>query len=74
MHTLKVIAIGNACGVILPKETTARLRVTTGDTLWLTLTPHGIALTPHNPEVVEQLEAGQKLMSDYCDTFKALAK
>ena len=33
--TTKVIAIGNSAGIILPKETLARLNVQKGDTLFV---------------------------------------
>jgi putative addiction module antidote len=33
--TTKVIAIGNSAGIILPKETLARLSVQKGDTLFV---------------------------------------
>jgi len=36
---LKVIPIGNSSGVILPKETLARLNIQKGDTLYLTEGP-----------------------------------
>ena len=49
MRTLKLTQIGNSVGVILPKEVLARLKVEKGDTLHVTDTPDGIALTPHDP-------------------------
>ena len=41
---VKVIAIGNSAGIILPKETLARLNVQKGDTLYITEGPQGIRL------------------------------
>ena len=74
MHTLKLTQIGNSVGVILPKEVLARLKVEKGDTLYVTETPGGVALTPYDPSFEEQLELGREFMREYRDTFRALAK
>ena len=74
MHTLKLTQIGNSVGVILPKEVLARLKVEKGDTLYITETPSGVALTPYDPSFEEQLELGREFMREYRDTFRALAK
>ena len=74
MSALKLTQIGNSVGVILPKDILARLKLSKGDTLHLTETPDGIALTPYDPSFDEQLEIGRKFMREYRDTFRALAK
>ena len=74
MHMLKLTQIGNSVGVILPKEVLARLKVEKGDTLHVTETPDGIALTPYDPNFEEQVELGREFMREYRDTFRALAK
>lgn len=74
MHALKLTQIGNSVGVILPKEILARLKVAKGDTLHLTDTPGGIALTPYEPDLEQQLALGREFMREYRDTFHALAK
>ena len=74
MLALKLTQIGNSVGVILPKEVLARLKVEKGDTLFVTETPDGVALTPFDPSFEEQLEAGREFMREYRDTFRALAK
>ena len=74
MHALKLIQIGNSVGVILPKEVLARLKLSKGDTLHVTETPDGIALTPYDPSFEEQVELGREFMREYRDTFRALAK
>lgn len=48
MTTLKVITIGNALGVVLPKEILERLQVEEGDCLNVVDTPQGIELPPLN--------------------------
>ena len=46
MATLKLRAIGDSVGVVLPKDLLARLRVGDGDTLQVVETPNGFQLTP----------------------------
>lgn len=74
MAALKLTQIGNSVGVILPKEVVARLKVQKGDNLFLSETPAGYVLTPYDPAIEEQLEAGREFMRDYRDTFHQLAK
>lgn len=74
MHALKLTQIGNSVGVILPKEVLARLKLEKGDTVYVTETPDGFALTPLDPSFEEQLEIGREFMREYRDTFRALAK
>jgi putative addiction module antidote len=74
MHTLKVTQIGNSFGVILPKDVLARLKLNKGDTVYMTETPDGFALTPLDPSFAEQLDIGREFMREYRDTFRALAK
>lgn len=74
MHALKLTQIGNSVGVILPKEVLARLKLQKGDTVYVTDTPDGLALTPLDPSFAEQLEIGREFMREYRDTFRALAK
>ena len=74
MAALKLTQIGNSVGVILPKEVLARLKVEKGDTLYLTDAANGVMLTPYDPALGEQVEAGREFMRDYRDTFHQLAK
>ncbi|HEX3753509.1 MAG TPA: AbrB/MazE/SpoVT family DNA-binding domain-containing protein [Rhizomicrobium sp.] len=75
MHfSLKIIQIGNSLGVTLPKEALAALKVEKGDTLTLTPAPDGFRVTPYDPEVDQQVDAGRQIMREYRDTLRALAK
>ena len=74
MFALKLTQIGNSVGVVLPKEAMALLRVEKGDTLYLTESPQGFTMTPYDPVLEEELKAGREFMSEYRDTFHALAK
>ena len=74
MHTLKLTQIGNSVGVILPKEALARLRLEKGQLVFMTETREGMVLTPYDPALEEQIEAGRAFMRDFRDTFHQLAK
>lgn len=74
MHALKLTQIGNSVGLILPKEVLARLKLGKGDTVFVTETPEGVAVTPYDPSLEEQIEAGRAFMREFRDTFHELAK
>jgi putative addiction module antidote len=74
MQALKLTQIGNSVGVILPKEVLARLRLEKGQTVYVTETAEGVVLTPYDPELAEQVEAGRAFMQEFRDTFHQLAK
>jgi len=74
MTALKLIPIGDFVGVILPEEVLARLKLEKGDTVFLTEAANGVNLSPYDPCVERQLEAGREFMREYRDTFRQLAK
>lgn len=71
---LKITAIGNSAGVILPKELLARLRVDKGDALHAIELPDGIKLTPFDPKLAEQMEVAEKVMRSRRVLLKKLAE
>ncbi len=74
MHALKLTQIGNSVGLILPKQVLARLKLEKGDTVFVTETPDGVAVTPYDPNLEEQIDAGRAFMRAFRDTFHELAK
>lgn len=74
MQGIKLTQIGNSAGLILPKEVLARLKLVKGDTVSLTDTPGGVAITPNDPSFEEHLEIGREFMREYRDIFNALTK
>ncbi|MEY2890973.1 MAG: hypothetical protein RJA98_881 [Pseudomonadota bacterium] len=74
MTALKLTQIGNSVGLILPKEVLARLKLEKGDTVFVTDAANGVMLTPYDPGLDEQLEAGREFMREFRDTFHQLAK
>ncbi|MBL8363488.1 MAG: AbrB/MazE/SpoVT family DNA-binding domain-containing protein [Rubrivivax sp.] len=74
MHALKLTQIGNSVGVILPKEVLAQLKVGKGDTLYLTASPEGMRLTPHDPAFSDQMQAAREIMKRRRAVLHELAK
>jgi putative addiction module antidote len=72
--SLRLTKIGTSTGAVLPKEMLARLKVEKGDTLYAIETVEGYLITPYDPAIAEQLDAGRDFMKEYRDTFKALAE
>jgi putative addiction module antidote len=71
---LKITAIGNSAGVILPKELLARLRVEKGDELYAVETPDGVRLTTYDPVFAAQMEVAEQIMRDRRDLLRKLAE
>lgn len=71
---LKLTAIGNSTGVVLPKELLEKLRVQRGDELMVLETPDGITLTPFDPEFARQMEVAERIMREDRDLLRKLAK
>ncbi len=71
---LKLTAIGNSVGIVLPKEILAKLRVERGDSLYLTETPTGVELTAYRPDFAEQMDLAEEIMRENRDVLKKLAK
>lgn len=71
---LKLRAIGNSTGVVLPKEILEKLRVSQGDELMVLETPDGITLTSYDPEFAEQMDAAEKVMRRRRNLLRKLAE
>lgn len=74
MATLKLKAVGNSTGVILPKEVLAKLHVEQGDLLFVIETANGIELTPYDPEFAKQMDAARNVMKRRRGVLRELAK
>ncbi len=74
MHALKLTQIGNSVGLILPKEVLARLKLEKGDTVFVTETPDGVAMTPYDPAFEKQMDAARSIMKKRRAVLHALAK
>ena len=74
MHALKLTQIGNSVGVILPKEVLAILKLEKGDMLYLTDSPDGMRITPHDPVFEGQMQAARSIMKSRRAVLRELAK
>ena len=74
MHALKLTQIGNSVGLILPKEVLARLKLEKGDTVFVTETPEGVAMTPYDPQFADQMDAARAIMKKRRAVLHELAK
>lgn len=74
MIELKVTAIGNSLGLVLPKEALKQLHVEKGDKVFLIEGPDGFSLTSYDPEVKEAVEAARIGMHRYRNALRELAK
>jgi putative addiction module antidote len=74
MYTLKLTQIGNSLGVVLPREALSRLKLAKGESVFLTESPQGYVLTPYDPSLDEEIQAGRAFMREFRDTFHQLAK
>ncbi|MDK9702196.1 MAG: AbrB/MazE/SpoVT family DNA-binding domain-containing protein [Sulfuritalea sp.] len=74
MHVLKLTRIGNSVGVILPKEVLVNLKVEKGESIYITETPDGYAITPHDPAFEQQMTEAQRIMKKRRAALRELAK
>lgn len=72
--TVKLTAVGNSTGIILPRELLDRLRLKKGDTLHVLETPNGVELTSFDPEFARHMDVAEKVMRDDRDILRRLAE
>ncbi|MBE2180052.1 MAG: AbrB/MazE/SpoVT family DNA-binding domain-containing protein [Chthoniobacterales bacterium] len=71
----KVRKIGNSLGIVLPKEALQSLRVSEGDTLYLTEAPNdALLMNPDRPGFKEKMELAEDIMHRYRNALRELAK
>lgn len=71
---LKLIAIGNSTGVILPKEILRELGAQQGDHVSYVKTPAGVELRVAEPDFDAQMEAARDVMRRRRSALRELAK
>lgn len=74
MITLKVRKVGNSCGVTLPKEVLAKLKVNEGDTLVLTEMVGGYQLGVATDDLTEEMRLFEEGRRQYRNALRELAK
>lgn len=74
MIQVKISAVGNSAGVILPKDVLARLGVEKGDNLFLIDTPDGYRISAYDPVFEEQMGVARRVMKERRAVLRELAK
>ncbi|MFA6130569.1 MAG: AbrB/MazE/SpoVT family DNA-binding domain-containing protein [Candidatus Omnitrophota bacterium] len=74
MKKTKIRAIGNSCGVTIPKAMLDRLQVREGDAVYLVERTDGIEVRVADPEFERSLDAAASVMRRYRNTLAELAK
>jgi putative addiction module antidote len=74
MLTLKLTAVGNSVGVVLPKEALDRLHLVKCAQVFLTESPDGFRLTPYSPEFATQMSEARRIMKKRREVLRELAK
>ena len=74
MLTVKVTAIGNSMGIVLPKEALAKLHADKGDVLYLVDSPEGLTLTPYQQDFDKQIKVAERVKKIYRNALLELAK
>jgi putative addiction module antidote len=72
-RSVKLVAVGNSTGVVIPKDMFARLRFDRGYTLYPVETAGGIELRRRDPEVEQQIEVARHVMRGRHDALHELA-
>ncbi len=72
--TVKVTAIGNSAGIILPKEILAKLDVEKGDSLYIMDAPDGVQLTAYDQNFAGEMEVAKRVMRKHRDVLRKLAE
>ena len=74
MLKVKVTAVGNSMGILLPKEALNKLKASKGDTLYLVENSEGFTITPYQQDFESQMEAAEKVLKKYRNALHELAK
>lgn len=74
MIKVKITAIGNSMGVLLPKEALNKMKASKGDSLYLVEGPDGYTLTPYQEDFESQIQTAEGIMKQYRNTLRELSK
>ncbi|RLA46262.1 MAG: AbrB/MazE/SpoVT family DNA-binding domain-containing protein [Gammaproteobacteria bacterium] len=74
MLKVKITAIGNSMGILLPKEALNKMKADKGDTLYLVEGREGYTLTPYQDDFDTQIKVAEKVMKKYRNALHELAK
>jgi putative addiction module antidote len=70
----KIISVGNSAGIVLPKETLARMNLKKGDPVYLSEVGGNLQISPYDEEFAAKMEVADQVIRRYRDAFKKLAE
>lgn len=73
-NKIKVVAIGNSAGVVLPKDLLARLNLGKGDELSVVETPDGFEFRAYDVEFENEMSVLRDVMKRRRNALRELAK
>jgi putative addiction module antidote len=71
---VEITSIGDAAGIVLPREVMDKLHVEKGDKLYLTATAGGLQITPHAPDFDATMAVARNVMRRYDKALTKLAE
>lgn len=71
---LEIVQIGDAVGVILPRDVLERLQVEVGDKLSLRETENGVALANEDSDFAKAMRLADEIMDEDREILRVLAK
>jgi putative addiction module antidote len=71
---VEVTAVGDAAGIILPREIMDKLHVQKGDKLYLTEVEGSVQLSPHAPDFQAKIAVGERVMQENWSVLRKLAE
>ena len=75
MLALKIRKFDNSLGIVLPEEALSRLKVSEGETVYMTDSKDGaFRLTALNEKFPDQMKAAERIMQEDRDILYELAK
>jgi len=74
MAPLKLRAIGNSVGVVLPKELLTGMNVAEGDVLYAVADRDGVRLMPSDPNFEADMAQAREIMKRRRNVLRELAK
>lgn len=74
MIQMKLIKVGNSVGAIIPKNMLTKMRLSVGDTVYLTETTDGYRMNHYDETFIKQMELAQSIMHDEREVLKVLAQ
>jgi putative addiction module antidote len=71
---VELIAVGDAVGIVLPRELMEKLHVEKGGKLYLTDTDGGVQLCAHAPDFDAKMAAAERVMRENWAVLRKLAQ